>query len=377
MKNVAFHVPLVTGKEAAAVAAVLGGAKFSGNGPVGKQVESNLEGRFSLRRCMLTASCTAALEMSALLLEIRPGDEVVLPSFTFVTTASAFAARGARLKFVDIRPDTLNIDETKLEAALTDKTRAIVPVHYGGVAAEMDSICALASERGIPVVEDAAQGVMARYKGRQLGGIGDLGCWSFHDTKNFHCGEGGALVVNDERLVSRAEIVREKGTDRCRFLRGEVDKYTWRELGSSFLLGELSAAFLSGQLGGFREYTDRRLRIWDVYHSRLQRHAEGGRLQLPTIPADVEHNAHIFYLITQGPDARDRLSARLRERGVATATHYLPLHASPCGQKCGSFVGEDRHTTRVSERLLRLPLHGRLTEADAHYVCDAVDEALC
>ncbi|MGP4132508.1 dTDP-4-amino-4,6-dideoxygalactose transaminase [Pantoea tagorei] len=312
---------------------------------------------------LLTPSCTASLEMAALLIDLQPGDEVIMPSYTFVSTANAFVLRGATIVFVDIRPDTLNIDESKIEAAITEKTRAIVPVHYAGVACEMDAIMALAAKHQLWVIEDAAQGVMSRYKGRALGTIGHIGCFSFHETKNYTAGgEGGATLINDAALVERAEIIREKGTNRSQFFRGQVDKYTWRDIGSSYLMADLQAAYLWAQLEAAERINQQRLRLWQRYYDALQPLAAQGRIQLPSLPAHCEHNAHMFYIKLRDSDDRQALISWMKEAEILTVFHYIPLHSSPAGERFGRFQGEDRFTTAESERLLRLPLFYNLTD---------------
>jgi dTDP-4-amino-4,6-dideoxygalactose transaminase len=310
--------------------------------------------------------------MAAILADIRPGDEVVMPSYTFVSTANAFALRGARIAFVDIRPDTMNMDESLLEAAITPQTRVLVPVHYAGVACEMNAIMSIAERYGLFVAEDAAQALLSDYEGRPLGTIGELGCFSFHETKNIQCGEGGALAVNRAELVARAEIVREKGTNRSRFFRGEVDKYSWVELGSSYLMSDLNAAYLFAQLEAAEEIVADRTRVWNRYRRELDDLAARERLELPSIPPGCGHNAHLFYVKTRDLRERTELIAYLRERGVYAVFHYVPLHGSEAGRRLGRFVGEDRYTSRESERLLRLPLYYRMDERDATKVIEAI-----
>lgn len=311
--------------------------------------------------------------MAALLLDIQPGDEVIMPSFTFVSTANAFVLRGARIVFVDVRPDTMNIDETLIEAAITEKTRAIVPVHYAGVACEMDTIMALAQQYGLYVVEDAAQGVMATYKGRALGTIGHIGCYSFHETKNYTAGgEGGATLINDAALIERAEIIREKGTNRSQFFRGQVDKYTWRDIGSSYLMSDLQAAYLWAQLEVADRINQRRLQLWRQYHEALAPLAGAGRLALPTMPTHCGHNAHMFYLKLRDMRERSAFIDFLKEAEIMAVFHYIPLHCSPAGARFGRFVGEDRYTTRESERLVRLPLFYNLPDVNQRTVINSI-----
>jgi dTDP-4-amino-4,6-dideoxygalactose transaminase len=330
--------------------------KLAGDGPYTKLCHSQIEIMSGASKALLTHSCTAALEMAAILLDIQPGDEVILPSYTFVSTANAFLLRGGIPVFVDIRSDTLNLDERLIEQAITNRTKAIVPVHYAGVACEMDSIMQIAIKHNLFVVEDAAQGVMSEYKGQALGGIGGLGAYSFHETKNVISGEGGALLVNDPALVDRAEIIREKGTDRGRFFRGQVDKYTWQDIGSSFLPGELIAAFLWAQLESAKSITDRRLAAWKYYHEMLVELEQKGVLRRPIIPQECTHNGHMYYILLKNAEARSDLIDKLRENGVHAVFHYIPLHSSPAGGHFGRHVGDMAVTDRVSESILRLPL---------------------
>lgn len=338
------------------------GGKLCGDGPFTKKCSAWMKERFQSQAALLTTSCTHALEMSAFLCGIRPGDEVIMPSYTFVSTANAFVLQGAKIVFVDIRPDTMNIDETKIEAAVTERTKAIVPVHYAGVACEMDTIMDIARRHGLKVVEDAAQGVNAWYKGRALGTIGDFGCYSFHETKNYTMGEGGALLFQDEAYLERAEILREKGTNRSKFFRGQVDKYTWMDYGSSYLPGELNAAYLYGQLEACDQINEKRLRLWERYYQGLEDLKEAGLLELPTIPEYAVHNAHMFYIKVRDLEQRTRLIGWLKEAGILSVFHYIPLHSAPAGRKFGRFSGEDVYTTRESERLMRLPMFYNLSE---------------
>jgi dTDP-4-amino-4,6-dideoxygalactose transaminase len=346
----------MTGKELEYITQAHENAELAGDGQFTKLCHGWLEQWSGCNKALLTHSCTAALEMAALLLDIQAGDEVIMPSFTFVSTANAFVLRGAVPVFVDIREDTLNLDETLIEAAITPRTRAIVPVHYAGVACEMDTIVAIARRHGLRVVEDAAQGVMAHYKGRALGSIGDLGAYSFHETKNVISGEGGALAVNDPALAQRAEIIREKGTDRSRFFRGEVDKYTWQDIGSSFLPGELSAAFLWAQFEEAENITAERLAVWQRYHDALAPLETAGLLRRPVIPAECEHNAHMYYVLLAAGIDRQRVLGALKAVGISAVFHYVPLHSSPGGQRFGRAHGDLAVTNRQSERLIRLPL---------------------
>lgn len=358
-----FNAPPVVGTELEYMQSAMGSGKLCGDGGFTRRCQQWMEQRFASRKVLLTPSCTASLEMAAILIDIQPGDEVIMPSYTFVSTANAFVLRGATIVFVDVRPDTMNIDETLIEAAITDKTKAIVPVHYAGVACEMDTIMALAKKHQLWVVEDAAQGVMSTYKGRALGSIGHIGCFSFHETKNYTAGgEGGATLVNDASLVERAEIVREKGTNRSQFFRGQVDKYTWRDIGSSYLMADLQAAYLWAQLESAERINQQRLRLWQNYHDALQPVAARGRIELPVIPANCEHNAHMFYLKLRDQDDRSALISWLKEAEILAVFHYIPLHSSPAGLRFGRFHGTDRATQTESERLLRLPLFYNLSD---------------
>ncbi|WP_278497928.1 dTDP-4-amino-4,6-dideoxygalactose transaminase [Pantoea vagans] len=358
-----FNAPPIVGTEIEYMQSAMNSGKLCGDGGFTRRCQQWMEQRFGSKKVLLTPSCTASLEMAALLIDLQPGDEVIMPSYTFVSTANAFVLRGARIVFVDVRPDTMNIDETLIEAAITEKTRAIVPVHYAGVACEMDTIMALAAKHKLFVIEDAAQGVMSRYKGRALGTIGHIGCFSFHETKNYTAGgEGGATLINDASLVERAEIVREKGTNRSQFFRGQVDKYTWRDMGSSYLMADLQAAYLWAQLEAAERINQQRLRIWQRYYDALQPLADQGRISLPVIPASGEHNAHMFYIKLRDQDDRQALINWMKEAEILTVFHYIPLHSSPAGERFSQFVGDDRFTTLESERLLRLPLFYNLSD---------------
>ncbi|WP_353663210.1 dTDP-4-amino-4,6-dideoxygalactose transaminase [Hydrogenimonas sp. SS33] len=375
MRIIDFNRPAVAGNETRYITDVIESRRLSGNGDFTRKCHAWFEERLACKRALLTPSCTDALEMASILTDIGPGDEVIMPSYTFVSTANAFVLRGAKIVFVDIRPDTMNIDETLIENALTDKTRAIVPVHYAGVGCEMETILRIASENGLYVVEDAAQGMMATYRGRPLGTLGHLGTYSFHETKNYTSGgEGGLLIVNDQRFSERAEIIREKGTDRSLFLRGMVDKYTWVDKGSSFLPGELSAAYLYAQLEKAEEILEKRMRLWRIYRHSLSSLRDKGWIELPHIPAECNHNAHMFYIKTDSSKTRSRLIRHLRNRGIEAVFHYIPLHSSKAGQRFGRFSGEDRFTTRESERLLRLPLFYDLSEDGVERVCDEIKD---
>ena len=375
--KIPFNKPYMTGKELGYIAEAKFGNMLAGDGPFTKRCHGWIEEQAGCAKALLTHSCTAALEMAALLLDIEPGDEVIMPSYTFVSTANAFALRGAVPVFVDIREDTLNLDERLIEAAITPRTKVIVPVHYAGVACEMDTIMDVARRHGLKVVEDAAQGVMSSYKGRALGSIGDLGAFSFHETKNVISGEGGALLVNDFELALRAEIIREKGTDRSRFFRGEVDKYTWQEVGSSFLPGELIAAFLWAQLEEAQAITARRMTSWKYYHAALAQLEAKGVLRRPVIPEGCEHNAHMYYVLL-GPEIdRQTVLSELKRNEIYSVFHYVPLHSSPAGQRYGRVHGAMDVTNRQSECLVRLPLWVGLTEAQQERVVDVLANAVC
>ena len=358
-----FNSPPVTGSELDYMRSAMESGKLSGDGGFTRRCQQWMEQQFGSHKVLLTPSCTASLEMAALLINIVPGDEVIMPSYTFVSTANAFVLRGARIVFVDIRPDTLNIDETLIEAAITDKTRAVVVVHYAGVPCEMDPIVRLTEKHQLYLIEDAAQGVMSAYKGRPLGSIGHIGCFSFHETKNYTAGgEGGATLINDPELIARAEIIREKGTNRSQFFRGQTDKYTWRDLGSSYLMSDLQAAYLWAQLESAELINQRRLALWNNYYSALQPLVSQGCLTLPVVPAGCTHNAHMFAIRLEDNDTRERLIAWMKEAEILAVFHYIPLHSSPAGEQFGRFHGEDRYTTSQSERLLRLPLFYNLTD---------------
>lgn len=354
--KIPFNKPFMTGKELWYIAQAHANGHLAGDGGFTKQCQAWLEARTGAQKALLTHSCTAALEMAALLSDIQPGDEVIMPSYTFVSTANAFVLRGGVPVFVDIRPDTLNIDETKIEAAITGRTKAIVPVHYAGVGCEMDAIMAIAKKHNLLVIEDAAQGIMATYKGRPLGSIGQLAAYSFHETKNVIAGEGGALLINDAAIVQRAEIVREKGTNRSQFFRGQVDKYTWVDLGSSYLPGELIAAFLWAQMEEADAITKRRLAIWNTYHQWFESLEADGKLRRPIIPNECVHNAHMYYILLPDLATRTRLIDHLKTQDIHPVFHYVPLHSAPAGERYGRAVGGLAVTTDMSDRLLRLPL---------------------
>jgi dTDP-4-amino-4,6-dideoxygalactose transaminase len=368
--EIPFNRPYMTGKELYYIARAHADGALAGDGPFSTRCHGLLEERTGCTKALLTHSCTAALEMAALLLDCAPGDEIILPSYTFVTTANAFALRGATLVFVDIREDTLNIDETLIEAAITPRSKAIVVMHYAGVACAMDAICAVAERHGLKVVEDAAQGIMAAYKDRPLGSIGSLGTFSFHETKNVICGEGGALLVNDPGLVARAEVIREKGTDRSRFFRGEVDKYTWQDVGSSYLAGELAAAFLWAQLEEAEEITYHRLAIWERYHRLMAPLEARGLLRRPIVPEECRHNAHMYYVVLAPELDRAAVLAELGRAGIGAIFHYVPLHSSPGGRRFGRAQGTLANTDGLSARLIRLPFWVGISFEEQQHVVD-------
>lgn len=348
--------------------------KMCGDGYYTKQCHKLMEENYDIQKVLLTTSCTHALEMSAMLINTQPGDEIIVPSFTFVSTVNAFVLRGAKIVFVDIRPDTMNIDEMLIESAITDRTKAIVPVHYAGVSCEMDEINRIAKKYNLYVIEDAAQGVMSSYNGKALGTLSDLGCFSFHETKNFTMGEGGALLINRPEYNDKAEIMREKGTDRSRFLRGQVDKYSWIELGSSYLPSELNAAYLLAQLEQAEIINNRRLELWNRYYSLFSKSDLIKYIELPFIPKNCIHNAHMFYIKCKDIEERTNLMSFLKEKDIQTVFHYIPLHSAPAGLKYGKFHGKDVYTTKESERLLRLPLHFHLSDNDVDIVVEAIKE---
>ncbi|MBP2079490.1 dTDP-4-amino-4,6-dideoxygalactose transaminase [Oceanobacillus polygoni] len=367
-----FNQPCKIGTEIEAIQQVLTNNKFSGNGPFGKKCTDWFERELPCERAILTPSCTAALEMTALLTEVGEGDEVILPSYTFVSTANAFALRGASLRFVDVDPSTMNIAPDRIAAAVTDRTKAIVVVHYAGVSCDMDAIMKIANEHGLWVIEDAAQGVMSTYRGKALGTIGHLGTYSFHETKNYTSGEGGALIINDPSLIERAEILQEKGTDRSKFMQGMVDKYTWRDIGSSYLLSELNAAYLAVQLEHAELVNNDRLRTWEQYAAGLKTLIEEGIIEGPHIPEDCEHNAHMFYIKAKNEQERSELISYLKENNMMAVSHYVPLHTARAGQKFGKFIGKDRYTTSGSERIVRLPLYYGINTKDVSHVIETI-----
>ncbi len=367
-----FNVPPYTGKEFEYIKQAVENEKICGDGPFTRKCSEWIEAQTGTTKCLLTTSCTHATELAALLLEIKPGDEVIMPSYTFVSTANAFVLRGATAVFVDIRPDTMNIDEALIEDAITERTKAIAPVHYAGVGCEMDTIMDIAARHHLKVVEDAAQGIMADYKGKALGTFGEFGCFSFHETKNFSMGEGGALLIRDEQDIADAEIFREKGTDRSQYFRGQVDKYRWQNYGSSYLPSDMNAAYLYAQLELAKEITQARLDRWQEYLEQLTPLAEAGRIELPYVPSYCTHNAHMFYIKTKDVEERGRLIAYLKEKDILSVFHYVPLHSAPAGMKYGRFHGEDCYTTRESERILRLPMFYKLTADQVQYITDQV-----
>lgn len=371
--HIPFNKPYITGKEVEYMKEAMESGHLSGDGPFTKKCHQWLEETIGCEKALLTPSCTAALEMAAILADIKPGDEVIMPSFTFVSTANAFVLRGGVPVFIDIRPDTMNMDESLIEAAITKKTKAIVPVHYAGVACEMDTIMAIAEKHGLLVIEDAAQAIMSSYKNRPLGSIGHLAALSFHETKNIHCGEGGALLINDPRFIERAEIIREKGTDRSKFFRGEIDKYTWVDIGSSYLPSDISAAFLYAQMEAAEEITSKRLLIWNKYYDYLRNLAYLEVLRIPQETEHCLHNAHLFHIQVKSLDFRTALISYMREQKVCPVFHYVPLHRAKAGIKSGRFHGEDQYTTSLSESLVRLPLYAAIKVNEVEYICNLIE----
>lgn len=370
---ISFNEPVYTEKGMKYIEeAIVVNRRLNGDGPFTAKATKWLEEYSGSPKVLLTTSCTHALEMAAILSGIGPGDEVIMPSFTFVSTGDAFVMRGARIKYVDIRPDTMNIDERLIEEAITSRTKLIVPVHYAGVACEMDTIMSIAQQHNLMVVEDAAQGMMSTYKGRLLGTIGTFGAYSFHETKNYTMGEGGAIFLNDSRYVERAEIIREKGTNRQKFFRGEIDKYSWVDFGSSYLPSEMNVAYLYAQLEMANQINDKRLSLWNQYYERLQPLKESGCIELPYIPKECKHNAHMFYVKAANLDERTRLLDFLKSEGIGAVFHYIPLHNSVAGCRFGEFVGEDKYTTAESDRLLRLPMYYGLEEEQVDYIVETI-----
>lgn len=372
--RISFNIPPVVGTEMQYIKEVINSHIISGDGPFTKKCNVWIENRFQAQKVLLTTSGTTALDMALFLCNLKAGDEVILPSYTFSSTATAPVLAGAKLVFVDIRPDTMNIDETKIEEAITAKTRVIIVMHYAGVACEMDTIMDIAKRYHLMVVEDAAQGMMSSYKGRALGTIGDFGCYSFHETKNFSMGEGGAILINNSKYNEKAEILREKGTNRSKFFRGQVDKYTWVDKGDSYLPSELNAAYLWAQLEKADEITEARMNVWTVYHLGLKKLKSEKLIECPVIPMECQHNAHMYYIKVKDIEERTALIKRLQEKNVCAVFHYIPLHSAPAGRKYGRFHGKDRYTTSESERLLRLPLYYGLAENDANRVVGEIKE---
>ncbi len=369
-----FNVPPYTGKEMEYIAQAIRNQKICGDGEFTKKCNTWIEENTGTPKALLTTSCTHATELAAILADIQPGDEVIMPAYTFVSTADAFVLRGAKVVFVDIRPDTMNIDENLIEAAITEKTRAIVPVHYAGVSCEMDKIMEIAEKYHLCVIEDAAQGIMSKYKGKALGTIGTYGCYSFHETKNFSMGEGGAILIQDEDKIEEAEVVREKGTNRAKFFRGQIDKYTWVDKGSSYLPSDMNAAYLYAQLELAEEITAARLSVWNRYHDAFEKLEHAGKITRPVVPTHCEHNAHMYYLKCKDLEERTRLITFLKENGVMAVFHYVPLHTAPAGKQFARFHGEDRYTTRESERLVRLPMYYGLKDDEVEYIISKVKE---
>ena len=369
---ISFNVPPCVGNELEYVKQAIESHKICGDGQFTKKCHAWMENRFQVQKVLLTTSGTSALDMALLLCDLQPGDEVILPSYTFSSTATAPVLAGAKLVFVDIRPDTMNIDEKKIEQAITDKTKVIIAMHYAGVACEMDTIMAIARKYNLKVVEDAAQGVMSTYKGKYLGTIGDFGCYSFHETKNYSMGEGGAILINNPEYIERAEILREKGTNRAKFFRGQVDKYTWVDFGDSYLPSELNAAYLWAQLEKADEINEDRLRSWDMYYQNLKPLEEAGKIELPVIPEGCVHNAHMFYLKCKDLAERTALISYMKAKDILCVFHYIPLHSAPAGIRFGRFHGEDQYTTQESERLLRLPMYYGLDKDNLMTIVDAV-----
>lgn len=375
MKNrtIQFNKPPVTGNEIGYISKALRSIKISGDGDYTKKCQAWFENKFNCKKALLTSSCTHALEMAAMLIDVKPGDEIIMPSYTFVSTANAFVLRGAKINFVDIRPDTMNIDETIIERAITDKTKAIVPVHYAGVACNMDEISKIANKYNLFIIEDSAQGMMSSYKGNPLGTIGHFGVYSFHESKNYTSGgEGGLLLLNDEKFIDRAEILREKGTDRSRFYRGQIDKYTWVDIGSSYLMNDLSASYLWGQLELADKINTNRINSWNKYYTELIDLMENKLIELPIIPYDCEHNGHMFYIKVNNKIVRVRLIDYLKQNNIWAVFHYVPLHTSIGGMKFGQFIGNDLYTTKESEKILRLPLYYGIKADEVYKVVECI-----
>ena len=371
-QHIPFNIPYTTGSELKSIESMFQHKKFSGDGILTAECQSLLEASTLTKKALLTTSCTDALELCALALNLTSDDEVIMPSYTFVSTANAFALRGARIKFVDVDPSTMNIDPVQTEKAINSKTKAIVLVHYAGVACDMKAFLNIASKYNVALIEDAAQAVGSFYNGKHLGSFGTFGTFSFHETKNIQCGEGGAILINESAHVLKCEIAREKGTNRSQFLRGQIDKYSWQALGSSFLPNELTSAFLLPQLKQTEFINNKRLNLWKIYNEELEILKDGGFLELPVIPEYATHNAHMFYVKTKDLEQRTNLTKFLKENGIQTVFHYIPLHSSVAGKELGEFVGEDRYTTSESEKLLRLPLYCDLEESQVRYICEKI-----
>ncbi len=372
--NIPYNKPSIVGKELEYIKQAVESGKISGDGIFSKKCSELIQKRYGIKKVLLTTSCSTALDMASILIDIKPGDEVILPSYTFVSTANSFFMRGAKLRFVDIREDTLNIDEDKIEEAITPQTRTIAVVHYAGISSEMDKILEIARKNNIYVIEDAAQGIESSYKGNYLGSIGDIGCYSFHETKNVICGEGGAILINNEKFLERAEIIREKGTDRSKFFRGEVDKYTWVDIGSSYLPSEILSAFLYAQLENIEVIINNRKKLWKYYYDNLEDMERKGLIKRPVIPASCEHNGHLFYVIVRNGKIRDHLLQYLKNRGVLAIFHYLPLHLSPMGMKMGYREGQLPVTEKISSRLVRLPIFYGLKRSDQDTVLGILED---
>lgn len=367
-----FNIPPFVGNEFKYMCEAVDNHKICGDGPFTQRCDEWIEKRFNVKKAMLTTSGSSALDMAAFMCDLKPGDEVILPSFTFSSTANSFVLARATLVFVDIRPDTMNIDEAKIEDAITEHTRVIVPVHYAGVACEMDTIMEIAKKYSLMVVEDAAQGVMSTYKGKALGTIGDFGCFSFHETKNYSMGEGGAILINREKYIEKAEILREKGTNRSQFFRGQVAKYNWVDFGDSYLQSDLNAAYLWAQLEMAEHINDNRLETWNIYYEELKCLEENGQIELPYVPDECTHNAHMFYIKCKSLDERTRFIDEMRKLGIGCVFHYVPLHSAPAGFKFGRFHGNDEYTTVDSDRLVRLPMYYNISKEDLKYIIDSV-----
>ena len=369
-----FNVPPYTGKEMEYIKKAVENQKICGDGDFTHKCNEWIQNKTGIKKALLTTSCTHATEMAAILCDIKPGDEVIMPSYTFVSTADAFVLRGAKAVFVDIRPDTMNIDENLIEAAITDKTKAIAPVHYAGVSCDMDKIMDIAKRHNLKVVEDAAQGIMSEYKGKALGTFGDFGCFSFHETKNISMGEGGAILIRDDENIERAEIIREKGTNRAKFFRGQIDKYTWVDAGSSYLPSELNAAYLYAQLELADQITANRMKTWNTYYEAFEELENAERIERPFIPADCKHNAHMFYLKCKDLEERSAFISFLKENDILAVFHYIPIHSAPAGKSFGRFHGEDVYTTKESERLVRLPLYYGIKDEEVEDIVGKVKE---